>query len=148
VTPGGEGAGGSGPALAKEYLGRLDRGEAPFELLSADAEVSYPKWGTARGHEQIRSLYGDLGRYFRRFRHHAEDAVVVDGGETVVATGFSSGEARSGGSWTADDEWGRWCAVFDLADGRIRRVVVYADPDFAQEDRSRYPWDAFSRKLG
>lgn len=35
---------------------------------------------------------------------------------------------------------GRWCDVFEIPDGKIQRLFVYLDPDYADTDTARYPW--------
>jgi ketosteroid isomerase-like protein len=126
--------------LATAYLGGLDRGEPVLDLLAADAQITFPKWGTARGHGEIRRLYGDLGRWFRRFSHNVDEAAVVQDGRTVVVEGHSTGVLRDGPAWDASSNAGRWCAIIEVAGGLITSVRVYLDPDFGQADRARYPW--------
>jgi ketosteroid isomerase-like protein len=126
--------------LALGYLRALDRGEPVLGMLAKDAEITFPKWGTARGHEQIAGLYGDLGRRFRRFSHNTAGATVVQQGATVVVAGRSSGILRDGGAWEEHSPGSPWCAVIEERGGLIARVAVYLDPDFDQSDRARYPW--------
>jgi hypothetical protein len=30
--------------------------------------------------------------------------------------------------------------VFEIRDGKIQRLFVYLDPDYADADTARYPW--------
>ena len=54
-------------AVALEYLKALDNGGVTssggsiFDLFAPDAQVYFPKWGVAKGREQIEKLFGDLG---------------------------------------------------------------------------------------
>lgn len=38
--------------------------------------------------------------------------------------------------------WGarRWCDCFTVEGGRITRLFIYLDPDYAGKDTGRYPW--------
>ena len=35
---------------------------------------------------------------------------------------------------------GRWCDAMEIRDGRIERLFIYLDPDYAGADTERYPW--------
>ena len=50
-------------AIALEYLRRLDRGEAFFDLFDDHARVYFPKWGVAIGRVQIERLFGAFVRH-------------------------------------------------------------------------------------
>jgi ketosteroid isomerase-like protein len=128
-----------GPAVAAEYFKRLDAGGDTLELFHADATVTFPKWGTARGHDEIQALYRDLALYVRRITH--APVRILEAGSVVVVEGHSRGELRGGAVWpNALPDSSAWCAVMDVRDGRIARYTLYLDPDFAIADRARYPW--------
>ncbi len=57
-------------SIALEYLLRLDRGEDVIDLFDANACAHFPKWGVARGKEQIHQLFGDLGQIIKSITHH------------------------------------------------------------------------------
>jgi hypothetical protein len=69
-------------------------------------------------------------------------AFVFSGSDVIVSEGTSHGEHRDG-AWRAGvPEWGagRWCDVFEIRDWLIQRCFIYLDPDYAGQDRARYPW--------
>lgn len=69
--------------------------------------------------------------------HHVADFDVVEQGDRVVVEGTTEGELVTGETWDGRRTVpGRFCAVFDFRDGRISRMHVYFDPDFAPEEEA------------
>jgi SnoaL-like domain len=136
-------------AVAIEYLKALDNGGATssggsiFDLFAPGAQVYFPKWGVAKGREQIEKLFGDVGSKLKSIAHHYPSLNwIFSGGDTIVCEGTSHGE-HADGPWRAGDpDWGagRWCDVFEIRDGLIQRCFIYLDPDYAGKDTERYPW--------
>ena len=132
-----------------EYLKGFDNGgvtpggRSIVDLFAPDALVYFPKWGVARGKEQIRKLFSDVGATIKSVAHHySEFNWIFSGGDQIVCEGTSHGE-HADGPWRAGNpEWGagRWCDVFEIRDGLIHRCFVYLDPDYAGKDTARYPW--------
>lgn len=135
--------------VALEYLKGLDNGGVTsnggsiLDLFAPDAQVYFPKWGMARRKEQIQKLFSDVGGTLKSIAHHySELNWIFTGGDLVVCEGTSHGE-HVDGPWSAGHpEWGagRWCDVFEIRDGLIRRCFIYLDPDYAGKDTARYPW--------
>jgi hypothetical protein len=136
-------------SVAVEYLKAFDNGGVTstggsiLDLFAPDAEVYFPKWGLARGTDEIGRLFGDIGGTLTSIVHHyAEFNWVFSGGDTIVAEGTSHGVHRDG-PWRAgvpDSGAGRWCDVFEIRDFLIQRCFIYLDPDYAGLDVDRYPW--------
>jgi hypothetical protein len=136
-------------AVAIEYLKALDNGGVTssggsiFDLFAPDAQVYFPKWGVAKGRQQIEKLFSDVGGKLKSIAHHYESMNwVFSGGDTIVCEGASHGE-HADGPWRAGDpDWGagRFCDVFEIRGGRIERCFIYLDPDYAGADTARYPW--------
>lgn len=129
-------------SLILEYFRRLDAGEAFLDLFAEDARVFYPKWGIATGREEIEELFGDVAGTVDAMSHDYEYFNYVVDGATVVVEGTSTGETADGTEWRPDGTpgGGRWCDVFEVEDGEIRRLFIYLDPDYAGADTDRYPW--------
>lgn len=144
-------------SVAIEYLRSLDNGGKTstggsiLELFSADAQVYFPKWGTARGTEEIALMLADIGAPIQSITHHLSDVNwVLTGTDVLVAEGSSHGE-HVDGPWHADQPaWGagRWCDVFEIREWKIHRVFVYLDPDYAGQDTARYQWILQNRQQG
>lgn len=137
-------------AIAESYLKSLDAGGVSpttglglFDHFSDDAEVYFPKWGVARGRDEIVQMFSDVGGTLRSITHHYEGFNwYMTGGDRFAVEGTSEGEHRDG-PWMADTpKWGagRWCDCFEVEDGKITRLFIYLDPDYASQDTSRYPW--------
>jgi ketosteroid isomerase-like protein len=136
-------------SVALEYLKAFDRGGITsnggsiLDLFADDAQVYFPKWGIASGKAQIGKLFGDVGGTLKSIHHHYDEFLwIFSGGDVIVCEGTSEGEHRDGPWRAGDPQWGagRWCDVFEIADGKIQRVFIYLDPDYAGKDTSRYPW--------
>lgn len=136
-------------SVALEYLKAFDNGGVTstggsiLDLFADDAQVMFPKWGIAEGHDQIGRMFADIGGTLASIKHHyAEFTWIFSGGDLVVAEGTSHGEHHDG-PWRAGiPEWGagRWCDVFEIRDWKIQRCFIYLDPDYAGKDTARYPW--------
>ena len=127
--------------LAAEFLERFWAGEVAEDLLRERARLRFPKWGEARGREEIARLRGDLDGYIADFDPHPELINFIADERLVVAEGICSGRLVSGEVWRADDRVGsRWSAVCEVRDTQLARVAIYTDPDFAEADSARYDW--------
>jgi hypothetical protein len=135
--------------IALEYLKGFDNGgvtssgRSILDLFASDAQVHFPKWGLAKGREQIGKLFSDVGGTIKSIAHHdSEFNWIFSGGDLLVCEGTSHGE-HADGPWRAGNpEWGagRWCDVFEIREGLIQRCFIYLDPDYAGKDTARYPW--------
>ena len=136
-------------SVALEYLKAFDNagvtsdGGSILDLFADDAQVYFPKWGIARGKEQIGKLFGDVGGTLKSIVHHfSHFNWIFSGEDLVVCEGTSHGEHQDG-PWRADvpeHGAGRWCDVFEIRDWKIHRCFIYLDPDYAGKDTARYPW--------
>ncbi|WP_375002500.1 nuclear transport factor 2 family protein [Aeromicrobium sp. CTD01-1L150] len=127
--------------IALEYLKRLDRGEDFFDLFDDHAQLYFPKWGLANGIDEIKAAFGAVAGLLSAITHDYAYLNYIHAGDTVVVEGTSSGRTADGSEWRAGvTHAGRWCDVFEIRDGKIQRLFVYLDPDYADADTARYPW--------
>jgi ketosteroid isomerase-like protein len=137
-------------AIAESYLKALDAGGVSpttglglFDHFTDDAEVYFPKWGVARGIEQIKQLFADVGSSLKAITHHYDGFTwYLNGTDRFAVEGTSHGTHRDGPWKAGTPDWaaGRWCDTFHLRDGKIARLYIYLDPDYAGQDHARYPW--------
>lgn len=129
-------------SIVIDYFRRLDEGDDFIHLFAEDARVFYPKWGTATGHDEIGEMFGDVGSTVNQMSHDYEYFNYVTDGDVVVVEGTSTGETADGIEWRSNGEpgGGRWCDVFEVRNGKIRRLFIYLDPDCAGTDTDQYPW--------
>jgi ketosteroid isomerase-like protein len=128
-------------SVALEYLKRLDRGDDFFDLFADDAQLYFPKCALANGIDEIKQTFGNVGTIVASVRHDYAYFNYFQSGDTVVVEGTSSGRAADGTDWRAGvTHAGRWCDVFEIRDGKIQRLFIYLDPDYAVADTARYPW--------
>jgi hypothetical protein len=138
-------------SLALDYLKACDNGgitnsgDGVFDQFAEDAQFYFPKWGLARGKPEIKRLFDDVGAKIKHIRHdYTTLNWILSGSDVFACEGTSEGEHQDGRWKCGAPEWGagRWCNVFEIRDGLIRRVFVYLDPDYAGRDRDpgRYPW--------
>jgi hypothetical protein len=74
-----------------DYFRRGDRGGDQLALFADDADVYFPKWGVARGKEEIARCFGDVSQLFTSIAHHPEYLNMVVQGDVVVARGHHLG---------------------------------------------------------
>src|SRR5258706_15798372 len=91
-------------SVAVEYLKAFDNagvtstGGSILELFASDAQVYFPKWGLATGHEQIGKLFGHVGGTLKAIQHHfSEFNWIFSGGDRLACEGTRHGEPRNGG---------------------------------------------------
>jgi hypothetical protein len=59
----------------------------------------------------------------------------------VIVEGTTAGETAQGQTWSGGTTpGGRFASVFELADGFIKRMYVYLDPDYGGVDKARFLW--------
>lgn len=128
-------------AIALEYLKRLDRGADFFDLFDDNAQLYFPKWGLANGIDEIKELFTGVGSILSAVTHDYAYFNYIHAGDTVVVEGTSAGRSADGTEWRAGvTHAGRWCDVFEIRGGKIQRLFIYLDPDYADADTARYPW--------
>lgn len=137
-------------AVAVSYLMSLDNGGVSpktgiglFDHFADDCEVYFPKWGIAKGKEQLVQMFTDVGGTLKAIKHDYDGFTwYMTGTEKFAVEGTSVGEHRDG-PWEADKPmWGagRWCDCFEVSNGKIDRLFIYLDPDYASNDTKRYNW--------
>ena len=128
-------------AVAIDYFRRLDAGREMIDLFGEHAEIHFPKWGIARGHKEIQQMWSEVGVLYRSISHFSEFLNYAFDDSLVFVEGLSDGVAGDGTPWIGGQTWaGRWCDVMEIRDGKIERLYIYLDPDYAGADTGRYPW--------
>lgn len=137
-------------AIAESYLKALDAGGVSpttglglFDHFTEDAEVYFPKWGVARGIEEVTQMFSDVGGTLRGITHHYDGFTwYMTGTDRFAVEGTSEGTHRDGSWMAGEPDWGagRFCDCFEVRDGRIARLFIYLDPDYAGNDTDRYGW--------
>jgi SnoaL-like domain len=114
-----------------------------FDHFADDAEVFFPKWGVARGKEEVIQMFTDVGGTLKGIKHNYDGFIwYMNGTDSFAVEGTSEGEHRDG-PWVADQpKWGagRFCDCFTVSGGKITRLFIYLDPDYAGKDTARYGW--------
>lgn len=132
-------------AVALEYLKRLDRGDDFFELFDEHIQFFFPKIGIVNGLDAVKAAFGKIASLLAGISHDYAYFNYVVNGDTVVVEGTSAGTTADGVAFRAGvTHAGRWCDVFEIRNGRIQRLFVYLDPDYAGKDTERYPWMALT----
>ena len=137
-------------AVAESYLKSLDAGGVSpttglglFDHFADDAVVYFPKWGVATGKEQVIAMFSDVGGTLKSIKHHYDGFTwYMNGSDSFAVEGTSEGMHRDG-DWMADKPmWGagRFCDCFTVTGGKITRLFIYLDPDYAGNDTERYGW--------
>src|SRR4051812_50182067 len=114
-----------------EYFKRFDRGGDVLALFADDADVYFPKWGVARGKDEIARCFGDVAQLFTSILHHPEYLKLLVQEDVVVAEGITSGVSADGVSWRGGGPHARrgvgWVGVRDLPNPPR---LLYPDPGY------------------
>lgn len=129
-------------ANATEYFRRVDSANpAVLELFTDDATMYFPKLGFARGKVQIGLFAQGFGEEIVEIAHDIDNFRFYPSGDFVIVEGREKGKTKSAGAWP-DGEYsqGLFCNVFEFEGELIKRVHIYADPDFNSADTARVKW--------
>ncbi|MGB3243531.1 MAG: nuclear transport factor 2 family protein [Sulfitobacter sp.] len=136
--------------IAESYLRALDAGGVSpttglglFDHFTDDAEVYFPKWGVARGMDEIVAMFTDVGGTLKGITHHYDGFTwYMNGTDRIAVEGTSEGMHRDGPWVAGEPDWGagRFCDCFEVSGGKITRRFIYLDPDYAGKDTERYGW--------
>ena len=134
--------------IAREYFRRLDVGdEKLFDLFSEDAQIYFPKFGFGKGRAALIEILTGLGGLVEVIEHDVRGFLYTVSGNVVVVEGTTKGKLKSGESWSAGETpGGRFCNVFEIHDGLIKRLNVYLDPDYAGKHEASFLWGREGRQ--
>jgi hypothetical protein len=128
--------------VAKAYFEKVDKGELPLELFTADFEFFFPKYGVGRGPEEFREFAAGLWGAGLKSQHHRDQLKYIATSAGVVVEGTTVGCDGESRAWNGGKTpGGRFCSVFDFNDeGLISRMFIYLDPDYTGLDKDRFYW--------
>ncbi|GAA3021452.1 nuclear transport factor 2 family protein [Streptomyces fulvorobeus] len=128
--------------IAIRYFRMVDAGNpAVIDLFTEDARLFYPKFGLARGKEQIGAFAQGLARGIASLEHEIEDFTVLTSGSHVVVEGAEKGTTTSGVDFPDGVySFGLFCNVFEFEGELIKRLHIYVDPDFANTHAEGVAW--------
>ncbi len=135
--------------LVRRYFEMVDKGDpALLDLMADDVEVYFPKFGAAKGKEAVSELASGLMTEIATINHDFDRMNIIAAGNTMVVEGFEYGQTKDGKRWPDPERSeGRFCNVFEFEDSLIKRVFIYADPDFTSSDRARFFWGEQVRRM-
>src|SRR3954452_376188 len=94
-------------SVALEYLKAFDHGgvtstgDSILSLFASDAQVYFPKWGLANGHDEIGKMFGDVGGTIKSIVHHySHFNWIMTGGDRLPCEGRPGGVPEDG-DWRA-----------------------------------------------
>jgi hypothetical protein len=112
-------------SVALEYFKAFDNGgvtssgESILSLFAEDAQVFFPKWGVAKGRDNIGRLFAEVGNRFKSITHvNTHFNWIFSGEEFVVCEGTTFGEHDEGPWRAGEPAWGAglFCDVFEIWD--------------------------------
>ncbi|MDB5715193.1 MAG: hypothetical protein JWO15_2590 [Sphingomonadales bacterium] len=128
-------------ALVKEYFLRVDTGEDVSPLFTEDFTFFYPKFGLTTGMQAFMEFATGLFTKVKSIGHPIATLNFIEQGDQLVAEGLFHGEMHSGAHWApGETPAGRFCSVFGLRNGRIHRMHIYVDPDYAGSNAAGFLW--------
>lgn len=130
-------------ARVKDYFRKGDAGDAALlEMFTEDIELYFPKFGTRTGKPAAADFVQGLLGQLQSLQHDPDQYTYVASGDIVVVEGRESGVMKDGTVWPVPGRSdGRFCNVFRFRGDKISHLHIYADPDFAGRDASRFYWD-------
>lgn len=134
------------PRAARATIERLyrnaDEGNpAMFDDFTPDAQIFFPKFGVGRGEPAWRAFAEGLFTSIAEMTHDIAGFTYVISGNTAVVEGTTRGRLVNGGCWAGGEtSGGRFVSVFKFEAGKIVRMHVYTDPDYAGDDSARFLW--------
>ena len=128
-------------ALARDSLKMTDTQRDIFASLTDDIVFTYPRWGTARGKEELGKFYQDIGAYVQAISHDPDTFNCLSNNGCVFIEGRSFGQLVDGASWPATGVSGdRFCQFLQIPRRLNSELCVYIDPDYADQTAEFYPW--------
>jgi ketosteroid isomerase-like protein len=129
--------------MAREYFSKVDAGDASLlEMFTEDAQLYFPKYGTAHGKAEFLQLIQGLTSAIARFVHDESLMVFTQSGNRLVVEGIESGFLTDGRPFPAGARSeGRYCNVFEFRGNLISRMHIHADPDLAGQHKDLFPWN-------
>ena len=129
-------------AVASAYFSRLDGGDPTLmDLFDDDLLLYFPKFGVARGKDAFGAFAAGIMPTLSAVQHFIDPDTFVIAGDRVVVEGTTRGATANGAQWAGGETpGGRFCNVFEIRGGRIARLFIYLDPDYAGADTERFLW--------
>jgi hypothetical protein len=128
-------------AAILRYFELADAGQFPADLFTEDFEFFVPKFGVGHGAAELSDMAKNFG--VTRIRHPVESMLFIESGDNVAVEGTTEGTTASGTEWAGGrTSAGRFASIFAFDDaGLIRRMYVYADPDFDGSHAAGFRWN-------
>jgi ketosteroid isomerase-like protein len=128
-------------ALIREYFRRGDsRDPATMDLFADDYQFYFPKWGISTG----KAAAAEFGIVFSQqldVYHNQDTLSFIESDNRVVVEGTTYGRDKYGVAWQGGETpGGRFCAVYEISDGRIVRNHIYADTDYTGRYTEGFFW--------
>ncbi len=125
----------------KTYFEKIDSGtldDAYFNLFTEEVVLYFPKFGSAIGKKGLKEFGARMGRYLKYIKHDIEGFNYITADPYIVVEGNERGETTSGIEWPDQViSTGKFSNVFEFEKDLIKRVSIYADPDFTSADLAR-----------
>jgi ketosteroid isomerase-like protein len=128
--------------VVSQYFLRLDAGRDDLlALFSEDCQFYFPKFGVKTGRSAVTEFLQGILTTVASAVHHIDPGRYIVSGDHVVVEGLTTGAMKNGEAWQGGrTPGGRFCNVFEVRDGLIRRLFIYLDPDYVGADAGRFLW--------
>jgi ketosteroid isomerase-like protein len=129
--------------IVESYFRRSDAGKSEtLDLFADDVEIYFPLFGVRRGKAAFGYFVEGFLAKIASIAHNLDDFTCAVSGSTVVVEGTTRGVDLEGKTWSGGDTpGGRFCSVFDIQDGLIKRMYIYTDPDYTSQADIGFGWD-------
>ncbi|WP_202901336.1 nuclear transport factor 2 family protein [Chania multitudinisentens] len=109
-----------------------------LDLFTDDVEFFFPKFGVARGKAALARFAERIAKGTAQLTHDIDGLIFTVGNDRIVVEGREWGVTADGRAWPDGDiSQGRFANVFEFDGLLIKRIFIYVDPDFTNEDHQR-----------
>lgn len=123
----------------RTYFKKVDAGDpSVLNLFTEDTQLFFPKFGVAHGKQALVTFAERMGSNLASIGHDIDGLKFYVSGATIIVEGREWGTTRDERTWPDGIvSQGLFCSVFEFDGLLIRRMHIYADPDFTSSDNDR-----------
>jgi hypothetical protein len=127
-------------AKVLRYFSEVDNGNFPQDLFTENFQFFAPKYGVGHGREDFLEMVSVGG--IQEIRHPVDEMLILEQGNHVAVEGLTEGVTADGFAWRGGETpAGRFSSFFSFdRSGKIERMHVYVDPDFAGRHVEGFKW--------
>ena len=123
----------------RTYFRKVDaKDPSCADLFTDDVVFFFPKFGTAHGKAAMAQFVERIATDAAHIQHDIAQLSFTAEGDRIAVEGREWGTTADGRTWPDGTvSQGRFASVFEFEGALIKRMSIYVDPDFTNEDQRR-----------